>query len=431
MATGAAFRTRYLREVMKDDKYDQVSVAFFGDGTSNHGAFYESLNMASLYKLPVIFVIENNLWAIGMNHWRATAPSFGDSKPHIYKKGEPFGMPGVLVDGMDVLKVREVALEAIARARRGDGPTVIEAETYRFRGHSLADPDELRSKEEKEYFAAKDPIPQLEKHLLDNKLCSAEDLAAVRKAVDAKVDEAVEFAEASPSPERKQLLENVFPDPKGFGIAANGKYQYEDPRFSEGALLWWAFAAGLRVSDPACALPCSRRHGQRVRGLGGDRIHVDKRGAAILPPRFTTMPHVGALGQRQVPQSLAVSARGGCACAHYAQQHVPRATRRAGASATRKEARRYTFQSGAPAPGRLAAPACGACARRRCWPLLRSPALRTSTTRATTTTPTASWQRRVRALRSTPVPRTRACRQAAHVTASAPPAWRLGCFQSL
>ena len=85
-----------------------------------------------------------------------------------------------------------------------------------------------------EYFAAKDPIPALEKHLLENKLCSAEDLAAVRKAVDAKVDEAVEFAEASPSPERKQLLENVFPDPKGFGIAANGKYQYEDPRFSEG-----------------------------------------------------------------------------------------------------------------------------------------------------------------------------------------------------
>ena len=219
---------------MKDDKYDQVSVAFFGDGTANNGAFYESLNMASLYKLPVIFVIENNLWAIGMNHWRATAPSFGDAKPHIYKKGEPFGMPGVLVDGMDVLKVREVAIEAIARARRGDGPTVIEAETYRFRGHSLADPDELRSKEEKEYFAAKDPIPALEKHLIAAKLCSAEDLAAIRKAVDAKVEEAVEFAEKSPSPERKQLLENVFPDPKGFGIAANGKYQYEDPRFSEG-----------------------------------------------------------------------------------------------------------------------------------------------------------------------------------------------------
>lgn len=234
VATGAAFRTRYLREVMKDDKYDQVSVAFFGDGTANNGAFYECLNMASLYKLPIIFVVENNLWAIGMNHWRATAPSLGDSKPHIYKKGEPFGMPGHLVDGMDVLKVREVAIEAVRRARAGEGPTLIEAETYRFRGHSLADPDELRSKDEKDFFAAKDPIPQLEKYLISEKLASAEELKAVRAAVDAVVEEAVEFAEASPSPERKQLLENVFPDPKGFGIARNGKYHYEDPSFSQG-----------------------------------------------------------------------------------------------------------------------------------------------------------------------------------------------------
>jgi pyruvate dehydrogenase E1 component alpha subunit len=234
VATGAAFRTKYLREVMKDDKYDQVSVAFFGDGTANNGAFYECLNMASLYKLPIIFVVENNLWAIGMNHWRATAPSSGDDKPHIYKKGEPFGMPGVLVDGMDVLKVRDVAAAAVARARAGDGPTLIEAETYRFRGHSLADPDELRSKEEKEHFAAMDPIPALEKQLLAAKLASSEELAAVRKEVDAVVEESVTFAEASPSPQRAQLLENVFPDPKGFGIAMDGKYHFEDPSFSEG-----------------------------------------------------------------------------------------------------------------------------------------------------------------------------------------------------
>jgi len=219
---------------MKDDKYDQVSVAFFGDGTANNGAFYECLNMASLYKLPIIFVVENNLWAIGMNHWRATAPSMGDAKPHIYKKGEPFGMPGVLVDGMDVLKVRDVAAAAVARARAGDGPTLIEAETYRFRGHSLADPDELRSKEEKEHFAAMDPIPALEKQLLAAKLASSEELAAVRKEVDAVVEESVTFAEASPSPQRAQLLENVFPDPKGFGIARDGRYHYEDESFSSG-----------------------------------------------------------------------------------------------------------------------------------------------------------------------------------------------------
>ncbi len=219
---------------MKDDKYDQVSVAFFGDGTANNGAFYECLNMASLYKLPIIFVVENNLWAIGMNHWRATAPSMGDAKPHIYKKGEPFGMPGHLVDGMDVLKVREVAAEAIRRARAGEGPSLIEAETYRFRGHSLADPDELRSKEEKDYFAAKDPIPQLEKYMISKKLATAEELAALRKEVDAIVEDSVTFADASPSPERKQLLENVFVDPKGFGISRDGRYHYEDESFTTG-----------------------------------------------------------------------------------------------------------------------------------------------------------------------------------------------------
>lgn len=235
VATGAAFRTRYLREVMKDDKkYDQVSVAFFGDGTANNGSFYECLNMASLYKLPIIFVVENNLWAIGMNHWRATAPSSGDAKPHIWKKGMPFGMPGHLVDGMDVLAVRNVAAAAVARARRGEGPTLIEAETYRFRGHSLADPDELRSKDEKEFFQAKDPLPAFEKHVVASKLVSEEDLAAVRASVAATVDEAVSFAEASPSPQRSQLLENVFSDPKGFGIASNGQYHFENPGFKEG-----------------------------------------------------------------------------------------------------------------------------------------------------------------------------------------------------
>ena len=105
--------------------------------------------MASLYKLPIIFFVENNLWAIGMSHLRATNPTAGDETPSIYKKGPAFGMPGVLVDGMDVLKVNKAVEEAVARARRGDGPTLIEAETYRFRGHSLADPDELRDPAEK------------------------------------------------------------------------------------------------------------------------------------------------------------------------------------------------------------------------------------------------------------------------------------------
>ncbi|KAG6667168.1 hypothetical protein CIPAW_01G082400 [Carya illinoinensis] len=138
VATGAAFSSKYRREVLKEADCDHVTVAFFGDGTCNNGQFFECLNMAALWKLPIVFVVENNLWAIGMSHLRAT------SDPEIWKKGPAFGMPGVHIDGMDVLKVREVAKEAIGRARRGEGPTLVECETYRFRGHSLADPDELR-----------------------------------------------------------------------------------------------------------------------------------------------------------------------------------------------------------------------------------------------------------------------------------------------
>merc|ERR1712094_117222 len=150
--------------------------------------------------------------AIGMDHNRATAPSMGDSMPAIYKKGPPFGMPGELVDGMDVLAVREAAQKAIARARAGEGPTLLELETYRYRGHSLADPDELRKQEEKDHYAERDPIPRFEKYLTAEGILSAEDLTRIKK------EAAVECADESPRPSEGQLLENVFSDPKGFGI---------------------------------------------------------------------------------------------------------------------------------------------------------------------------------------------------------------------
>ncbi|CAM6105119.1 unnamed protein product [Calypogeia fissa] len=228
VATGAAFTAKYRREVLKDDKADNVSVAFFGDGTCNNGQFFECLNMAALWKLPIIFVVENNLWAIGMSHIRAT------SVPDIHTKGPAFGMPGIHVDGMDVLKVREVAKEAIARARRGDGPTLIECETYRFRGHSLADPDELRNPAEKAHYAARDPIIQFKKYVLDNGLATETDLKAIDNKIDELVEEAVDFADESPLPVRSQLLENVFADPRGFGIGPDGRYRCEDPGFTAG-----------------------------------------------------------------------------------------------------------------------------------------------------------------------------------------------------
>merc|ERR1712174_152969 len=225
VGAGAAFQARYKRDVLGDETADQVCASFFGDGTCNNGAFYETLNMASLYKLPCLFVVENHKWAIGMAHDRATAPTLGDKEPYIYKKGPAFGMPGVLVDGMDVMAVRKVAEEAIERARRGDGPTLIECETYRYRGHSLADPDELRKQDEKEFYAKRDPIPKFREYLIKQGLATEKELKEWEKQVEDEVEEAVEFADASERPGKEQLLENVFADPSGFGIAADGGSQ--------------------------------------------------------------------------------------------------------------------------------------------------------------------------------------------------------------
>ena len=204
VATGAAFQSKYRREVMGDKNADRVSVCFFGDGASNNGQFFECLNMAALWKLPVIFVVENNKWAIGMAHERAT------SQPEIYKKANVFNMVGVEVDGMDVLAVRQVALEAIARARAGEGPTLIEALTYRFRGHSLADPDELRSPEEKQFWAARDPLQKFAAYLLEHNLSKQKELEEIEKKVQAVIDDAVKFAEESPEPDPSELYRFVF-----------------------------------------------------------------------------------------------------------------------------------------------------------------------------------------------------------------------------
>jgi pyruvate dehydrogenase E1 component alpha subunit len=204
VATGAAFQSRYRREVMGDQSSDQVTACFFGDGTSNNGQFFECLNMAALWKLPIIFVVENNKWAIGMAHERAT------SQPEIYKKASVFGMPGFEVDGMDVLAVRGVAQEAVRRARAGEGPTLIEALTYRFRGHSLADPDELRSKEEKEFWFARDPIKKLAAHMIEHNLATQQELKEVDQKIQAHVEDAVEFALSSPEPDPADLYKYVF-----------------------------------------------------------------------------------------------------------------------------------------------------------------------------------------------------------------------------
>ncbi len=204
VATGAAFQSRYRRDALADNNFDQVTACFFGDGASNNGQFFECLNMAALWKLPIIYVVENNKWAIGMAHDRAT------SQPEIYKKASVFNMAGVEVDGMDVLAVYSVAKEAIARARAGEGPTLIEALTYRFRGHSLADPDELRAPDEKQFWSARDPISRFAAYLLEHDLATQEELKTIDSKIQTLIEEAVKFAETSPEPDPKDLHRYVF-----------------------------------------------------------------------------------------------------------------------------------------------------------------------------------------------------------------------------
>lgn len=204
VATGAAFQSKYRREVMGDEAADQVTAAFFGDGTTNNGQFFECLNMAALWKLPILFVVENNKWAIGMAHERAT------SQPEIYRKASVFGMPGVEVDGMDVLAVRAAAQQAVDRARAGEGPTLIECLTYRFRGHSLADPDELRSKAEKDLWFARDPLKKLSAYLVEQDLATQAELKEIERKIQAVVDDAVQFALDSPEPDASELYRYIF-----------------------------------------------------------------------------------------------------------------------------------------------------------------------------------------------------------------------------
>jgi pyruvate dehydrogenase E1 component alpha subunit len=204
VALGAAFQTRYRKEAMGDASADQVTATFFGDGTTNNGQFFECLNMAALWKLPIIFVVENNLWAIGMAHERAA------SQTEIYKKASVFGMPGYEVDGMDVLAVREAAKTAVERARAGEGPTLLECLTYRYRGHSVADPDELRDPVEKKVWRDRDPIKRFEAYLLEQDLASEAELKAIRSKITSVVEDSLTFAEESPEPNPADLYKYIF-----------------------------------------------------------------------------------------------------------------------------------------------------------------------------------------------------------------------------
>ncbi len=193
------------------NKYQEnnaVSVTFFGEGAANQGQVYESFNMASLWKLPVIFVIENNGYAMGTAVKRSAA-----HPEELFNRGSVYGIPGRQVDGMDVRAVRDAAAEAFAHCRDGNGPIILEMKTYRYRGHSMSDPAKYRTKEEVQKMREEhDPIEQVKRRLLDNKLISEDDLKKIDSEVRAIVTDAAEFAQNDPEPEPSELWTDIYVD---------------------------------------------------------------------------------------------------------------------------------------------------------------------------------------------------------------------------
>lgn len=183
---------------------DSLVLCFFGDGAVNQGEFHESLNLASVWKLPVIFLCENNLFAMG------TAVNRVSAVPEIYKRASAYDMPGERIDGMDVLAIHEAVSRAAEHARSGQGPVLLEAMTYRFRGHSMADPELYRSKEDVERWRGRDPIILFRQRLYDDGSLTEDDWKRMEEEIEAVVEDSVRFADESPEPPLEALYENVY-----------------------------------------------------------------------------------------------------------------------------------------------------------------------------------------------------------------------------
>ena len=190
------------------DKYkgnDNVTFTYFGDGAANQGQVYETFNMAALWKLPVIFVIENNQYAMGTSQQRST------SSAEIWERGKAFGIPGEAVDGMDVLAVKDAGERAVKHCRSGDGPYILEIKTYRYRGHSMSDPAKYRTREEVQKMRdERDPIEQVRNILLENKHATEDDLKAIDKEIKKIVNDSAEFAKESPEPAAEELWTDIY-----------------------------------------------------------------------------------------------------------------------------------------------------------------------------------------------------------------------------
>ena len=198
LGAGLAFADKYLEN-------DRVTFTYFGDGAANQGQVYETFNMASLWKLPVIFVIENNQYAMGTSQLRST------STPDIYTRGAGFDIPGEAVDGMDVLSVKAAGDKAVKHCRAGKGPYILEIKTYRYRGHSMSDPAKYRTREEVQRMREeRDAIENIRSILLTAKHASEDDLKSIDKEIKKIVNESAEFAKVSPEPELNELYTDIY-----------------------------------------------------------------------------------------------------------------------------------------------------------------------------------------------------------------------------
>lgn len=183
---------------------DQVAISFFGDGASNRSTFHEGINLAAIWKLPVIFLCENNLYAQTTPAWAET------SVEDIADRAAAYSIPGKITDGNDVMAVYSTVAEAVKRAQEGDGPTLIECKTYRWRGHFEGDPQKYRNQEEVKEWMKRDPIKHLGTYLTKEGILTEQDLREIDDAVIQAVEEAVEFAESSPYPKPEDSLEDVY-----------------------------------------------------------------------------------------------------------------------------------------------------------------------------------------------------------------------------
>ena len=189
---------------IRNTKSDKVCLCFFGDGATNEGAFHESLNMAAIWNLPIVFVCENNQYGMSMNIKDAMAID------RISDRASSYGMPGVTVDGNDVMAVYEAVLEAVKRARAGEGPSLVENSTYRWRGHSKSDANRYRTKEEIAEWMKKDPIARFQNDLIKEGVLTQAEAEAIEAGAQAAIESAVEYADESPEPDVATIFEGVY-----------------------------------------------------------------------------------------------------------------------------------------------------------------------------------------------------------------------------